>query len=1104
MQLMYYVIMYGLKQSRAKMALRPGACFLLTGLLLATSVYAQISSKKVTLSLHNAGIEVAFKEIQLQTGYVFVYTTEQVRHAKTVSLQLNSVPLMKALDACFTGQPISYVVEGNHIVIKERAVPVTALRQTTAFAGIVKNEKGEPLVGATVEVLQKNLFSTTHADGSFTLPGVEASDLIKISYIGYLTKVIRPGKDIADIMLAPAVIALDETLIIAYGTTTRRLSTGTVSKVAAGQIEKQPVSNPLAALQGRVPGLFITQQSGVPGGSFSVLIRGKNSIQSGTSPLYVVDGVPFLSDGDALAQRATGIDGNHPFNTINPLDIESVEVLKDADATAIYGSRGANGVILITTKKAKGGKTALSANVQHGWGRVTRSPRFLNTAQYVSMRKEAFKNDGVTPTVTNAYDLLLWDTTRYTDWKKVLIGGTSSVLNANLRYSGGNTYTGFTISSQYYRETTVYPTDAALQRYNFSSDLRHRSPNSRLQTSFTTTYSQQRSALPRTDLTTIMSNLAPNAPHLYDSLGRLNWSERGARFANPLSHTLQEQIGVTSRLTSNATIAVELTPSLALKTSLGYNSLSFDETSLRPVASQDPAANPRGTAAFGTNRIATWIIEPQLDYKRDVFKKGALHMVTGSTWQATQNTTSLIEGTGYSDDRLLRSTTGAQTLTASNGFSQYRYTALYGRLSTRWDSKYLLSLTGRRDGSSRFGPDKRFSNFGAIGWGWIFTNEGFLKNSKSFLSFGKIRGSYGVTGNDQIGDYKYLDVFGAAQFPYGGIPALKPVQLFNADYSWERNRKLEAAVELGLFADRLMTTINWFRNRSDNQLIFYNLPAQTGFTGIVQNFPGEVQNRGWELELNGSILRKTRFAWNASFNVTIARNTLVSFPGLETSSYVSSYAVGQPLSVLFGHVYKGLDPQTGLYTFEDLDRDGVIRAQSGSNFNDFTVIGTTDPSYYGGLRQDLTFKGMSLDFLFQFVGQQRRHPIYSNSTLVGALNVNHPDLVLGNWKVRGDVYPYQQFSQKTTSNPVLNAARQMAVSDASLTDASFIRLKNIAFSYGVPEKVLPKRIVSGVRLYLQAQNLLTFTSFPGVDPESGSRQSLPPLKMIAAGIEVKL
>ena len=1053
-------------------------------------------AQEITLSLKNVKLETVFKEIQKQTTYRFIYTNEQLETSRKVSLEVKGAQLENVLQLCFKEQPLTYTIEEKFVIIalkENRSEGQRSYIQLIDVFGKITNEQGQSLPGASVSVKGTSRGTATDGSGEFILRAIESESILVISSIGYETQSIDlHGQTVIAVQLRMAVTILDETVVMAYGTTTKRLNTGSINKVTSTDISKQPVSNPLAALEGRVPGLLITQSNGLPGSNFSVLIRGRNSLQNGNSPLYIIDGIPFLNDADRLAQRSS-LNANSPFNSINPTEIESIEILKDADATAIYGSRGANGVILITTKKNKSKGSKVEANIYYGWGKVTRTMDFLNTPQYLQMRHEAFANDGIAPTIANAPDLLAWDTTRYTDWKKLLIGNTANTTNAQLVFSSAIDKVNFSLGANYYSETTVYPGESGDKRTSVYLNASHTSPDKKLSINAGINYAIDKSTLVSQDLTSFIT-LPPNAPLIYDSTGNLNWSENGARYSNPFALLLQEYQGITDRLTAHANIEAKVYRDLYFKISTGYNFVQFNETGIVPIISQDPASNPKGSANFGSNTVKSWIVEPQLEYSIQVGKKGKLKTLFGFTFQHNENKSIVNRGTGYTNDALIKSITGAGTITATDNSSLYRYEAVFGRINYNWDNKYFINLTGRRDGSSRFGPGKQFANFGAIGMAWNFSEEKFFQNNLSFISFGKIRSSYGITGNDQIGDYNYLDTWGAARFPFQGQPALTPIRLYNPDYSWEQIRKFEAAIELGFLKDRILITTNWFLSRSDNQLVFYSLPSQTGFTGILKNFPGQVQNKGLEFELTGTWINKKGFTWATNFNITAAKNILRKFPGLATSNYATTYAIGEPTNVKIGYHYLGVDPQTGIYKYEDKNQDGLF------NSSDYYVLGNTNPKFYGGIEQKFRYKNWNLDFLFQFVKHEGLHPVFYLFSSAGQKR-NEPLMILDHWQKPGQSPEFQKYTQQF-GTPASLAASQTYNSSAGLTDASYIRLKNLSLSYSLPEKIVSKSKIKQWRIYVQGQNLLTFTSFVGSDPESQLIQALPPLSMLTFGTQL--
>lgn len=583
----------------------------------------------------------------------------------------------------------------------------------------------------------------------------------------------------------------------------------------------------------------------------------------------------------------------------------------------------------------------------------------------------------------------------------------------------------------------------------------------------------------------------------YDSLGNFQWSEKPGTISigNPIAALQQSYNTETSRFTATSFISYKLPYGLLLKASLGYNQFVFSETSYYPISSQDATTLPQGSTSLGNSFEKTWNIEPQLEYNNSkVGANGTLTALVGTTFQASDDKSQVVDGYGYTSDLLLGALAAAPGISISNSTNQYRYNALFARLNYNWAGKYIINATGRRDGSSRFGPGKQFANFGAIGAAWIFSNENFIKDHLPFLSFGKLRGSYGITGNDKIGNYQYLDSYAITTYQYGGQAGLRPARLYNPDFSWENNLKSEAGLELGFLKNTILFSAAYFKNKSTNQIIQYNLPGQTGASSVLMNFPGVVSNRGWEVELQTVNVRRKAFDWKTSFNITISRNSLDKFPGLAQSSYATQYVLGQPLNLKTGYQFLGVDPQTGVYSFNDINKDGIYDSK------DYVVIGTTDPKFYGGFLNTFHYKNWQLDIHFQFVKQQGIDPVYSNSTAPGMRN-NQPLLLTDRWQIPGDYKPYQQYTQDVVSLAAQSMSK-VARSSAVLTDASFVRLKNVSLQYSLNDH-LAKRLNAGTaQVFVQAQNLLTFTRYKGLDPEGQSISSLPPLFTIAAGIKI--
>ncbi|RNL68629.1 SusC/RagA family TonB-linked outer membrane protein [Sinomicrobium pectinilyticum] len=985
------------------------------------------------------------------------------------------------------------------IVLIFLSLPVSLIAspplQSTAqhqITGTVTDQEGLPLAGVNIIIKDREAGTMSDENGKYTM-AVQDTDILIFSFVGFkMQEVAVAGKTDVHVTMQEDIMALEGVEVNAgYYTVKERERTGSISRINAEDIGKQPVSNPLAAMQGRMPGVYIQQNTGVPGGDFNIQIRGRNSIAGGNAPLYVVDGVPFPSEpSSAFGNLITN--GGNSLNGLDVNNIASIEVLKDADATAIYGSRGANGVVLITTKKGSAGKASLDLNIQSGTGSVGRFMDLLDTGQYLQMRREAFANDGVEPTPANARDLLLWDTSRYTDWQKKLVGGTSYLTDLRGAVSGGNAQTSFRFGGGYRKETTVFPGDFGYRKLSGFLNLTHRSEDNRFRAEVSVNYAAEDNNLMSRDITSFIF-LPPVAPPVYDNNGNLNWGPEGGSFNNPYSILRRTYTTGTDNLIGNVGLDYEFLPGLRAKVGMGYTSIRAKDVQVTPWSSIHPLSlsYEEANSTFGNKNTKTWIVEPRLEYAKTI-GRGELRILAGSTFQQTKNESLYVYASGFSSDALLEDVASAGTIRSNSGYSEYNYHAVFGRVNFNWDSRYILNLTGRRDGSSRFGPGKRFAGFGAVGLAWIFSEERFLKNS--LLSFGKLRASYGTSGNDQIGDYGYLDTY-SSTVPYQDHAGLYPTRLFNPGYGWEVNKKLEIALELGLAHNRVTLSTAWFRNRSSNQLVGLSLPPVTGFSSIQANLPALVQNTGIEIALHTQNIRSEDFSWDTSVNITIPRNKLLEYPGLENSGYTNTYAIGKSLNIRKTFRYTGIEPQTGIYRFEDVNGDGRV-----SYPDDLQAIKAIEQDFFGGMHNSLSYKGLQLDVFFQFVRQTGNTSLFATRSVPGT-SVNQPVEVMERWQQPGDVSNVQPFTQSASSAQTIAFNQSLFYGDNTIGDASFIRLKTVSLSYTVPARYL-----SGMkaRVYVQGQNLLTITGYSGLDPEYSTSMRLPPLQMLTAGVQLTL
>jgi TonB-linked SusC/RagA family outer membrane protein len=863
-------------------------------------------------------------------------------------------------------------------------------------------------------------------------------------------------------------------------------------------MEKQPVGNPLAAMQGHLSGVNIVQSTGLPGGGFSIEVRGRNFLSGASDPLFIVDGVPFGSQSLGTSRVSGQILGGNvsPLNAINPNDIESIEVLKDADATAIYGSRGANGVVLITTKKGRAGRTRFDAHLSTTLGKVSHFLDLMDTQQYLEVRREGISNDGFgelleVPDFDFFWpDVKLWDNDRQTDWQRQLIGGTAYRHNAQLAVSGGNGQTQFLVSGSYQKETTVFPGDSRYQRANLHSNADHRSENGRFKINLSTSFAHEDNQMPTVDFTAKAYTLEPNAPALYDGEGNINWENNS--WDNPMASLEEDYTAISNTLISNALVSYEILPNLELRSSLGFTHYRLDSYRAMPSSARNPGlgVTPQNYSNFTTNdsKRDSWIVEPQLNWSKD-WNKFTLDILFGTTFQQETSEQLVQRGLGFPNNALIRNLSAAESLQIIADFdSDYRYNAVFGRANLKLLDRYILNLTGRRDGSSRFGPGKQFGNFGAIGLAWIFSEEA-LFGERSTLSFGKLRANLGTTGSDNIGDYRFLETYSVSGNNYDGTTILEPTGIFNPQFGWEENNKLEVALELGFFKDRLRLNSSWYRNRSSNQLIGIPLAATTGFSQLTGNFDAIVENTGFELDLSSVNIHAGKFRWSTTFNLTVPKNKLVAFDGLGTSTFANRYVIGQPLTIVRLYHALGVDPETGAYTFEDYNGDGDISAAE-----DRQWIEDLAPELYGGLGNTLALGNLTLDVFFQFKKQMAYNTLRFVAT--PGYKGNTPAEIYDRWQAPGDMALFQRASGGLSGGEDLGARQQE--SNAAISDASFFRLRNISLNYKLPS--FDERL--DINVYVQGQNLWTITDYKGPDPEQPSNTRLPPLRQISLGFQV--
>jgi len=1072
---------------------------LTTFLLLAAilSVNANSFGQKVTIKSRKATLESVLEQLRKQTGFDYVADEKLLDNAEKVTVNLNQVSLEDALIKVFANQQLIYSISNKAIVIRQKEISfidkiTQLLRPSITVKGKVTDQMGKPIAGATVRTKDGKSLTMTDENGDFILKGVDQDAQISASSVGFASTEFKALAEAGTIVLFPSNTKLDEIMVVGYGTTTKRLTTGSSSQVKGAELEQQPVSNPILGLAGRVSGAFITQNAGYAGATPNVVIRGQNSLTgtvNGVSdPLYVIDGVPF---GSLPVDQTSGSQNNYmytfsPLNTIDPAQIESIDVLKDADATAIYGSRGANGVVLITTKKGRAGVTRLDADLSSGFGNVTNKIKMLSTIDYLSLRRKAFANDNITPNATNAPDLFTWDQNGNSNIPDLLIGNTQRQTKATISVSGGDQFTQFLLGGSYRYESTVLKSSTADKAVQLHSSVQHNSRDGKFGISSIVSYNADNNTVPNYFLNAMNYSLPPNYP-LYNNDGSLYFS---TGYTNPLAAFNGYYNVKTDNLIANATLHYRIFPDLDLKVNAGYNYINTFSSTVVPSTANNPIYNLQPQATLSNNVNKTYIAEPQINYTH-TWGKGKLTALLGGTWQeVTQMQPYFALGT-FTNNQLATSIAALNILYKTSGSSDYKYLSAFGRLEYEWDGKYMVSGNFRRDGSSRFGSSQPFGSFGSGAAAWIFSRESFIANKLPWLSFGKIKLSYGVVGNDKtLADYAYLSTYGAGS-SYGPVQSLYPLRIQNPYLQWEVNKKFDVAIDLGFLKDRIFLTAGYYRNLASHLLANISLPTQNGFGYYQGNLPkgAVVENQGFELELSTVNIRSKTFSWNSSLNFTASKNKLLSFPDLLSSSYASTFEVGQSLNPRF--VYRSTGIANGIPTAQDLNGDGVVTsglyANNGSG--DRIAFGSNDPKFYGGFNNTVSYNGFTLDFLFQFVKKTAQRGDLAFTSYPG-MNANIPQSLTD--------LPLKYSTSYGT--PALNAYTFYAGSDASIEDASYIRLKNVSLAYNLSADWTKKLRMSALQVYLRGQNLLTITRYKGFDPETGLYQ-LPTLRMMVAGIK---
>ena len=976
---------------------------------------------------------------------------------------------------------------------------VVAWAQTQALSGRVSGSDGGALPGATVLERGTTNGVSTNADGAFSL-SVQPGATLVISSVGYTAQTVAVGgQSVINVTLAVAATQLNEAIVVGYGTSTKADLTGSVVQLTSKDVANAPVQSFEQAIQGRAAGVVIESSSGKLGQAIKVRVRGTSSVSGDTQPLYVVDNIPIVTENLSSTSAPT-----NPLSDINPNDIESITILKDAAASAIYGSRASNGVVLITTKRGKSGATRFNLGYQTGTSEATRRREFLNSKEYIELFTESLKNSGRSD-VSNANRLRNYaagvtvdgNYAVDTDWQdQIFRKGSFNQYDVNA--SGGNDKTKFYLSGQYNTQEGILVGNK-LQRIATRLNVDHRateklilgvnvglsrSRNDRLPNDNAFSSPMQIVALapitpvidPRTGLTSGALDLTSgnpnnNFPFYYNPL--LGVQNKAATYATFSYRTL-----------GNVFAQYDIIPGLSFRSELGIDILNQDEDQyLARVTSRN--SGPTNGFAFSAHTTnGRFITNNFLAYRKTLAEQHSIEATLGTSYEERKQNYTSVEGSQFASDAYRKLSTAAVYSAGSSRLTRSSLLSYFGRLNYGFAGKYLLGLSARIDGSSRFGPNQQYGFFPAASLGWVVTEESFLKDQK-VLSLLKPRISYGRTGNQGFTDFASLGLF-AGTSGYVGIPGQRPLQVANPDLKWESTTQADAGIEVGFFDNRISAEVDVYQKLTTDLALNAPVPATAGFTTQFRNV-GTMENKGIELSLT------TRnfigdFTWTTTVNAARNANKITFLQGQPIlGSFVSRAQEGYPIGTFFAPEYAGVNPVNGnaLYYLNRPNNDGTGTGtedrSKGTTDNideaQLVPVGDPNPRWTGGVTNTFGFKGF--DLTATFIG------VFGNKIFDGAAQYYSVGFATG-----PDNQTRDQLNRWRKPGDITDVPRADYVSDNGsgqssrfVRDGSYGRLRTLTLGYNLPAAIAQKGYLQSVRVFAQALNLVTFTKYEGWDPE---------------------
>lgn len=1106
--------------------------------------------KDVTLDVKNESVENVLKMLNQQTGLKFFYDQDVVAQAPRVTLQVEKTSLQSVLNQISSQTGLIFNRENNTITVGKRqnseSREASQAQQTMIVSGMVTDASGEPVIGANVLVKGTTNGVITDIDGNYTLNNVPTDAIISISYIGYQPLELKASsRELANVVLKEDAEVLDEVVVVGYGVQRKRDVTTSISSMKASELAV-PVSSVDQAIVGKMTGVQVTQPNGIPGGGLTIKVRGSGSITAGTDPLYVVDGFPMSSEaGSGTGQNVS------PLSTINMNDIESIEVLKDASAAAIYGSRGANGVVIITTKRGKEGKD-LKPTVQYdgyaGFQQRTKKIDMLNAYEYAQLSHDAHNNAyldllaskglegsisdtneernlklGNRPDATNQAYLLPPEIMPYvngvqgltdTDWQDEVMR-TALTHSHNLSLSGGNQSIRYFVSGNYAREEgIVIGSDFEQMGGRGKVDVNYRKFSFGTNLSFNYSVYDIVPTEDRFKEETIVASALAMSPIMpvYNADGSYNFDQWRWQYAQPqivnpvaLANEKEDQMK-RYRFMGNAYGEYELYDGLKFRTSFGVDFNSYSRSYYRPSTlptslNPTPPSIPEGSKR--DKNMLNWVWENTLSYSKTFHKDHQLSAVAGWSAQKESVNTSLIAGTGYPND--LVHTVNAATSVTDWDATAYEWSLLsaLARVQYSYKGKYMLSGALRADGSSRFGQNNRWGMFPSVSAGWYISEEDFMKATSSWLSSLKLRASYGISGNFNIGNYEYYALLGQSNYVFGkGEGALSnglyPSTAGNPDLGWEKTAMFNVGLEFSLF-NMLTFELDVYTSTTSDMLLDVPVAEYSGFSTVPMNI-GKVNNKGVEFSLSTTNTWGD-FTWNNRFNISANRNKVVDLGGVdemittqESVTFITK--VGEPIGNYYTLVTDGVfanqaeidnsqeadiskrkyahvsGAKPGDFRFKDMNGDMEI------NENDRTITGNYMPDFTYGYSTELKYKNIDLSVAMQGVQGNEIANIFRRY-------INNME---GGGNCQIDALDRWQSESNPGSGQVVRANRSATgmngtTSTWHIEDGSYLRIKNITLGYTLPEKWLDGAGIDRARVYFSTQNPFTFTKYSGYNPE---------------------